>query len=128
TFSIAKAHLTVKADDKSKIYDGAVFSPFTATITGFVNSENSSVVTGSPAFTGTAVTAVNAGSYTITPTVGTLSASNYDFPTFNDGTLIINKRDATWTTNAVSKTYGDVDPNPVTTGSGANFVAGDSVI
>src|SRR4029077_19976999 len=127
SFSVAKAHLTVKADDKSKTYDGSIFSPFTATITGFVNSENSNVVTGSPAFTGTAVTAVNAGSYTITPTVGTLSAANYDFPTFSDGTLIIIKRDATWTTNAASKTYGDVDPNPLTTGSGTNFVAADNV-
>src|SRR5437660_4647381 len=36
-------------------------------------------------------------------------------------------RPTTSTTNATSKTYGDVDPNPVTTGSGANFVAGDSV-
>ena len=31
----------------------------------------------------------------------------------------INKRKATWTTNRNSKTYGDVDPTPLTTGSGA---------
>src|SRR4029077_12629832 len=48
TFNIAKAHLSVKADDKSKTYDGAVFTAFTATITGFVNGENSGVVSGSP--------------------------------------------------------------------------------
>src|SRR5207244_1324304 len=34
--SIAKAHLTVMADDKTKIFDTAVYSPFTATITGFL--------------------------------------------------------------------------------------------
>jgi len=39
----------------------------------------------------------------------------------------INKRLATWTTNANSKTYGDMDPAPLTTGSGSNFVSGDSV-
>src|SRR5205085_229252 len=39
----------------------------------------------------------------------------------------IEKRTATWTTNDNSKTYGDVDPSPLTTGSGSNFVAGDGV-
>src|SRR5207248_149297 len=38
----------------------------------------------------------------------------------------IDKRDATWTTNANSKTYGNADPDPLTTGSG-NFLAGDGV-
>jgi hypothetical protein len=46
----------------------------------------------------------------------------------NDGNeFTINKRLATWTTNASSKTYGDLDPVPLTTGSGSNFVAGDGV-
>ena len=31
--------MSVKADDKSKMYDGAVFSPFTAAISGFVAGE-----------------------------------------------------------------------------------------
>src|SRR5207253_11402864 len=39
----------------------------------------------------------------------------------------INTRPATWTTNANSKIYGEVDPNPLTTGSGSNFVATDNV-
>ena len=39
----------------------------------------------------------------------------------------IDKRIATWTTNPNSKTYGDADPNPLTTGSGTNFVAADDV-
>src|SRR6185312_2207480 len=39
----------------------------------------------------------------------------------------INKRLATWTTNANSKTYGDLDPIPLTTGSGSNFVPADGV-
>ena len=34
---------------------------------------------------------------------------------------------ATWTTNPASKTYGDADPSPLTTGSGSNFVAADNV-
>src|SRR5438445_13288511 len=38
----------------------------------------------------------------------------------------INTRPATWTTSANSKTYGDSDPNPLTTGSGT-FLAADGV-
>src|SRR5207247_2078666 len=38
----------------------------------------------------------------------------------------IDKRDATWTTNPNSKTYGNAEPSPLTTGSG-NFLAGDGV-
>ena len=46
----------------------------------------------------------------------------------NDGAeFTIDKRLATWTTNPNSKTYGDADPVPLTTGSGTNFVAADGV-
>src|SRR5947208_11836097 len=38
----------------------------------------------------------------------------------------INARPATWTTNANSKTYGNADPTPLTTGSG-DFLAADDV-
>jgi hypothetical protein len=132
---VNKAHLAVKADDKSKTYDGAVYSPFSATLSGFVNSETeaslrlSGALSGNAGFTGTATTAVNANAtpYTITPTLGTLSATNYDFTPFQDGALTINKKDATWTTNSNSKTYGAADPSPLSTGSGSGFLAGDNV-
>src|SRR5207248_2293677 len=52
--------------------------------------------------------------------------SNYAI-TNTGASFTINTRPATWTTNANSKTYGEVDPNPLTTGSGSNFVAADSV-
>src|SRR5206468_11678635 len=39
----------------------------------------------------------------------------------------INKKAATWTANAHSKTYGYADPSPLTTGSGSGFVAADGV-
>jgi hypothetical protein len=46
----------------------------------------------------------------------------------NDGAeFTINKRTATWTTNNNSKIYGQPDPNPLTTGSGSNFVMADNV-
>src|SRR5437667_1419451 len=84
--TINKAHLTVKADDKGKTYDGAVYSPFTATLSGFVNNEtdaslrNAGALSGSAGLTGAATAAINASAttYTITPTAGNLTATNYD--------------------------------------------------
>src|SRR5262249_2179680 len=83
------AHLTVTANDKTKIFDNNPFSPFTATITGFVNGEtdaglrSSGALSGAAGFTGDAVSAVLPGIYTLTPTGNTLSATNYDFPAAN---------------------------------------------
>src|SRR5206468_2017258 len=105
TLTINKVHLTVTADDKSKTYDGAAFTAFTATLSGFVNGETSAVVSGSASFSGSAVGAVNAGTYPITPAQGSLTATNYDFTTFNNGTLTINKAHLTVTADDKSKTY-----------------------
>jgi hypothetical protein len=89
TLTITKAHLTVGADNKSKVYNGLPFTAFTVTITGFTCGDTVAVVSGSATYTGTAVGAILPGTYTITPQQGTLSATNYDFTTFNNGTLTI---------------------------------------
>jgi ribosomal protein L18E len=89
TLTINKKNLTVKADNKNKAYDGNPYSPFTVTITGFTCGDTVAVVTGSAGFTGTAVGATIPGTYTITPTQGSLSATNYDFTPFVNGTLTI---------------------------------------
>src|SRR5207247_3129868 len=94
-------------DYKSKTYDAAAFTAFTVTLSGFVNGENSSVVSGAAGFTGSAVGAVNAGTYTITPTAGNLSATNYDFPPANfvSGTLKIKKAVAVVTVSGYTGSY-----------------------
>jgi hypothetical protein len=89
TLTINKKHLTVTADNKSKTYNAAPFTAFTVTITGFTCGDGMAVVSGSAGFTGTAVGATLPGTYTITPTQGTLSATNYDFTPFVNGTLTI---------------------------------------
>ncbi|MFT3680525.1 MAG: MBG domain-containing protein [Ferruginibacter sp.] len=89
-FAINKVSLTVTAQNKSKAYDGSIYSAgYTSVITGFVNSENSGVVTGSATYAGSAIAATAAGSYTITPQLGTLTATNYSFGSFVNGTLTI---------------------------------------
>src|SRR5439155_791943 len=44
----------------------------------------------------------------------------------NGAAFTINTRPATWTTSDNSKSYGNADPSPLTTGSG-NFLVGDHV-
>ena len=90
TLTINKAHLTVKADNKSKAYNGTPFTAFTVTITGFVCGDTAAVVSGSATYTGSAVGATLPGTYIITPNVGTLSATNYDFPGPSPGTYFLN--------------------------------------
>ncbi|MEI8117200.1 MAG: MBG domain-containing protein [Flavobacteriia bacterium] len=105
TLTINKATLTVAADDKSKTYDGAIYAGgYTSSITGFVNNETVSVVSGAAAYSGTAISATNAGSYMISPVVGNLAASNYTF-SFSNGTLTINKATPTLSVTNSLQTY-----------------------
>ena len=71
--------------------------PLTYTLTGFVNSETSSVVSGAATLstTYTNTTSADGSPVTITITVGTLSATNYSFPALVNGQITINKADAT---------------------------------
>jgi hypothetical protein len=100
--NVTAAPLGVTADNKSKVWDGAPFptGSFTVTVTGFVPNETQSLVTGSAAFSGSAVGAVNSGTYPITAALGTLSAPNYAFTSFSGGTLTIIDQNAPVTTLA----------------------------
>jgi MBG domain (YGX type)/YDG domain len=124
TATIHKAPLTVTADDQQKTYDGAGYSPFTATFTGFVNGEGVSELSGSPDVGGNAVGAVNAGSYTITPYQGSLSAANYTFATFNSGTLTIDKAPLTVTADNKAKVFDGTPYSPFTV-TFSGFVNGE---
>ena len=92
TLTVDKKNLNVSADNKTKV-EGSVNPTFTASYSGFVNGDTSSVVTGSPTFTTTATTNSTPGTYDITPSAGTLSTPNYTFDpggvAYNKGTLTI---------------------------------------
>ncbi|MCY2950256.1 MAG: MBG domain-containing protein, partial [Planctomycetota bacterium] len=122
--SIGKATLSVFADNKSKTYNGQVFTGFTYTLSGFVNGEGPSLVNGSLAFGGDARAATNAGDYQIIPTAGTLTAVNYAF-NFLPGTLTINKAVLTVTADNRSKTY-DGQPSTGFTASYTGFANGEN--
>jgi hypothetical protein len=84
---VNKATLTVTAGNASRVY-GAPNPVFTDTITGYVNGDTSSVVSGAASLTTTARATSAPGSYPITVSVGTLSAANYGFNSVS-GTLSV---------------------------------------
>lgn len=103
-----KATLTVTAADKT-IDSGSATPAFTYSITGYKNSETSSVVSGTPAFQSLA-SLLSTGTYPILINKGTLSATNYDFQLV-DGKLTVNPGTATPIVNnndSLVKIY----PNP----------------
>lgn len=87
TLTVGKATLTVTPNNQSFV-SGSTLPVLTAAITGFVNGDTQTVVTGLPALTTTATSSSSAGSYPIVASVGTLAAANYGF-SFGTGTLVI---------------------------------------
>ncbi|SFW88271.1 MBG domain-containing protein [Chitinophaga sancti] len=114
TLTITKAPLTVIANNDNKVYDG---TPYTGgngiSYTGFVNNETQAILAGTLAYTGTSQGAVNATTYTITPSG--LSAVNYNL-TYTNGTLTITKAPLTVSANNDSKVY-----------NGASYSGGNGV-
>ena len=103
--TVTPAVLTVTAANASRAY-GAANPQFTASISGFVNGDTSSAVTGSANLTTTATASSTVGTYPITASQGTLAAANYSFA-FVNGTLSITQvtPTITWAAPAVI-TYG----------------------
>jgi hypothetical protein len=87
TANITPATLTVSANNKSRTY-GLPNLPLTVSYSGFVNSEGTNVLTGTPSLNTSATTNSLPGTYTIIAGAGTLNATNYNFAFFN-GTLTV---------------------------------------
>src|SRR5207244_3715932 len=77
---------------------------FTATYSGFVSGDTSSVLSGSPSLMTTATATSPVGSYTIAAAQGNLSASNYTF-SFTNGTLSVTPTPVTVSVTAATKPY-----------------------
>src|SRR5206468_8768810 len=124
TQTVNKRNATWTTDSNSKTYGVADPVPLTTgSGTGFLFSDN---VTAS--YSRVAGETVEGGPYHITATLNAAAGvlSNYNITNAGAG-FTIAKRDATWTTNSNSKTYGDPDPVGLTTGSGSGFVGADGV-
>jgi filamentous hemagglutinin family protein len=85
--TIVKATLTVTAENKTKLY-GDANPALTYTITGYVNNEGASALTGSPTLGTGATLTSNVGTAPITAGNNNLAANDYNF-NFVNGTLTI---------------------------------------
>ena len=107
TFTITQRTLTVKAKDHDITY-GDKPSANGYEISGFVNNENESVITGLDSITYTFTyeqynniySGTSLNDYYIKPVIGGLSAKNYEFEA-SDGKLTVNKLQLTFADNAV---------------------------
>ena len=109
TLIINKAELFAAADDKTKIY-GDANPPLTITYTGFVGTDDESVLDVPPTVTTTALQNSDAGLYPIVVSGG--SDNNYSF-SYTDGELSIEKATLTVTADDLTRIYGE--PNPTLT-------------
>ena len=115
-WTISKLKITVKVTNanQSATYSGAEPTINTDTTVTLTGSEASvpSCVSNELSFSVTKETGVNAGNYTLTPTVSAksgYSVANYDITPTN-GTFKINKAALTVTANSENITYGDDKP------------------
>ena len=123
TLTINPAPLTLTATNASRVY-GDPNPTFAYTFTGFVNAETSAVVSGAASCTSADPTAA-VGTYPITCTVGTLTAANYTFASFVNGTLTVTPAPLSVVAANASRLYGD--PNPAFTGTITGIKNGDNI-
>ncbi len=117
--------LTVKADNKTRIY-GDIDPSFTAAITGFQNGDTleTSSITGNPSLTSGGTVTSPVGNCTISASLGTLAAPNYNFQ-FTNGTLSITPASLLVAADNKSRLYGDT--NPTFTASYTGFKNGETL-
>ena len=112
TLTVTAATLTVTANDASLPY-GTANPTFSYTITGYVNGDNSSAVSGTASVSTTATTNSNIGTYPLTPTAGSLNAANYGFA-FVNGTLTVTAADSLTTVTATPNPVIETNPETLT--------------
>ncbi|HSU55228.1 MAG TPA: MBG domain-containing protein, partial [Candidatus Dormibacteraeota bacterium] len=121
SLTVLPAELVVQADDKSRAY-GHTNPVFTATLTGFVNGEDSTALHGALLFNTTADTNSPLGTYPIE--VSGLTSTNYSI-TFSSGALTITSYALTVTADNQSRAYGS--GNPALTGTLSGVQNGDNI-
>jgi hypothetical protein len=119
TLTVAPAPLLVRANDASR----ARTQPdpvFTANYTGFVNGEDSTVLSGTLTLVTTA--GLRVGTYPIIPSG--VTSRNYSI-TFINGTLTVTWYELVVNSDSISRTYGST--NPTFTGSVIGLQPGDNI-
>ncbi len=121
TLTITKVILTGTTDNKSRAY-GQTNPVFTVTYSGFVNGENSTIVTGTLSSSTAATTNSPVGNYAVT--VFGQTAPNYTM-NYVAGTLTVTSSALTVTANGASRGYGAT--NPAFSGTITGLVNNDNI-
>ena len=106
--------LSVTPSTATSVYGNTIsVSGVTPTISGYVNSDSSSTTSGTAIFTTTATNTSNVEAYNIAYSSGLLNSLGYGFAdvTGSTGEYTITQRAITLTADAVSKIYGENNPN-----------------
>ena len=89
TLTVTQAMLTVKAEDQTRVY-GATNGPLTASSSGFVNGQDTNILSGSVELSTVAETNSPVGAYAIAVSQGTLSVADTNYGlAFVEGTLMM---------------------------------------
>ena len=107
SFDIAKAPLTVEADNASRKY-GEANPTFTGTLTGVKNNDAISA-----SYSSSATAASDIGPYEIVPAIDATASvlANYQTPVLTKGTLTVTKADAIEAkADNASREYGEANP------------------
>jgi gliding motility-associated-like protein len=118
---VTKAMLTVSAEAKEKIY-GEANPALTFLYSGWVLSEDESLLDTKPVAATTVTAATDAGLYTADITVAGGADTNYDF-TYTTADFTVNKATLTVTADNKEKVYGSA--NPALTFQYSGFIAGE---
>jgi len=108
-FSAGLYNLVIDALDLRRVYgSGAIkVEDLSVSGSGLQGADTLAQLGGQLAYTGDAIGAVNAGSYSVAP--GGLTSTKYDI-VYTPGTVTIDKAPLTLTADNKSKVYGDADP------------------
>jgi hypothetical protein len=121
--TISAATVTIAANAAAKTYDGLSYSGGNGVVySGFINDDTSAVLGGTLVYGGTAQGAINAGSYTITPSG--LTSSNY---TLSYVDSIFTVAPATLTYNAVVSSHDYGSAGTAFTGTVTGLVNSESL-
>jgi hypothetical protein len=128
TLEVNKAPLYVSAKNVAVTYGQTPPQPTAYTLTGFVNGDTASVISGAPVLTTTVTSTTPVGFYKIGVQVGTLTAANYYFDTASngEGSVGVYKAPLEITVNDLTMTQGG--PVPTLTYTLTGFVNGDTAV
>jgi hypothetical protein len=126
TLNVRPATLHIVASTVTVTYGQTPAQPTAYKLTGFVNGDTASVVSGAPVLSTTVTSTTPSGYYTIGVQVGTLKAANYVFTSVanGEGSVYVKKAPLALSANNLTMTQGG--PVPTLTYTLTGFVNGQS--